>query len=374
MPDPRRCDVLVVGGGPAGSTCAWALRRAGVDVVVIDRAVFPRDKTCAGWITPAVVEALELDTEEYRQGRVFQPITEFVTGVIGGRGIHTRYEAPVSYGIRRCEFDRYLLERSRAQVREGTALRSLRRAADVWLANEEIAAPIVVGAGGHFCPVARSLDAVPRGEPSVVAQEIELVLDARQAEACRVRGEAPELYFCADLRGYGWCVRKQGVLNVGFGRLDHESLSARVQDFASVLRDAGRIPPGLPERFKGHAYLVYPLARRRLVHDGALLVGDAGGLAYAGSGEGIRPAVESGLLAARAILSARGHGADDLAPYGRAVEERFGRRDSKTFSALLPPSLSAFLGRRLLATHWSTRHVVLDRWFLHSERRALRVA
>lgn len=45
-----RCDVIVAGGGPAGSTCTWALRRAGLDVVVIDRATFPRDKVCAGWI------------------------------------------------------------------------------------------------------------------------------------------------------------------------------------------------------------------------------------------------------------------------------------------------------------------------------------
>ena len=56
------CDVLVVGGGPAGSTCAWKLRQAGADVTVIDRATFPRDKVCAGWITPPVINALGLDT------------------------------------------------------------------------------------------------------------------------------------------------------------------------------------------------------------------------------------------------------------------------------------------------------------------------
>ena len=55
----ERCDVLVVGGGPAGSSCAWRLRRAGLDVVVLDRKAFPRDKVCAGWITPQVARALE---------------------------------------------------------------------------------------------------------------------------------------------------------------------------------------------------------------------------------------------------------------------------------------------------------------------------
>ncbi|MGH8709796.1 MAG: FAD-dependent oxidoreductase, partial [Burkholderiales bacterium] len=46
------CDVLIVGGGPAGSTCAWQLVRASFDVLVLDKHTFPRDKVCAGWITP----------------------------------------------------------------------------------------------------------------------------------------------------------------------------------------------------------------------------------------------------------------------------------------------------------------------------------
>ena len=56
----RRCDAVVVGGGPAGSSCAWALRRAGADVVVLDRASCPRTPCRAGWVTPAVVSALAL--------------------------------------------------------------------------------------------------------------------------------------------------------------------------------------------------------------------------------------------------------------------------------------------------------------------------
>ena len=74
------CEVLVVGGGPAGSSCAWELRRRGVDVLVLDTATFPRDKVCAGWITPGVVEALSLDVEEYRRDRVFQTITGLGAG------------------------------------------------------------------------------------------------------------------------------------------------------------------------------------------------------------------------------------------------------------------------------------------------------
>lgn len=370
----RRCDVLVVGGGPAGSTCAWALRRGGADVVVLDRAVFPRDKPCAGWVTPPVFEALQLDPEEYRRGHVLQPISGFVTSWIGGPRIATGYGGVVSYGILRCEFDRFLLQRSKAYRCEGTALRTLRRVAGGWIANEEWSARMVVGAGGHFCPVARGLGAVPSAEPGVVAQEIELHMDARQQAACPVDAGAPELFFCPDLRGYGWCVRKQDVLNVGFGRVDRADLAPRVRDFVALLRESGRVPADLPTRFKGHAYLVYPFARRRLVHEGALLIGDAAGLAYSASGEGIRPAVESGLLAARTILAARGRRLDDLEPYAAAVEARFGRRGSNASSARLPSPLAAWIGRRLLSSPWAARRVVLDRWFLHADQAAMTAA
>src|SRR5689334_18636957 len=119
----ERCDVLIVGGGPAGSTCAWGLRRAGVDVTVMDKRQFPRGKTCAGWITPAVVRTLELDAQDYRAGgRVMQPITGFRTGMIGGRVVETHYPRPVSFGIRRCEFDEYLLRRCGARLRLGEAI------------------------------------------------------------------------------------------------------------------------------------------------------------------------------------------------------------------------------------------------------------
>src|SRR5260221_13358627 len=149
------CDCLVVGGGPAGSSCARALVLAGLDVVVLDKANFPRDKICAGWITPAVVDELELDLADYRCERTLQPITGFRTGVIGGRPVCTQYDRPVSYGIRRCEFDHYLLARAGARLRLGAPLRSLRREQDQWIVNDGIQAPVVVGAGGHFCPVAR---------------------------------------------------------------------------------------------------------------------------------------------------------------------------------------------------------------------------
>jgi flavin-dependent dehydrogenase len=84
------CEILIAGGGPAGSACAWKLRQAGLDVIVMDKAVFPRDKVCAGWITPQVVEDLAFDIDDYRAGRTFQPITGFRVGLIHGDRAHEK--------------------------------------------------------------------------------------------------------------------------------------------------------------------------------------------------------------------------------------------------------------------------------------------
>src|SRR4029077_12217728 len=87
----------------------------------------------------------------------------------------------------------------------------------------------------------------------------------------------------------------------------------------------GAVPAALPARWKGHAYLLYEARRPRLVDDGVLLVGDAAGLAYPASGEGVRPAVEWGVLAAETTLAARGQYARArLEPYRRELTARFG--------------------------------------------------
>ena len=56
---PRRCDVLVVGGGPSGSACAYWLASAGHDVVMVERKRYPREKTCGDGLTPRSVRQLE---------------------------------------------------------------------------------------------------------------------------------------------------------------------------------------------------------------------------------------------------------------------------------------------------------------------------
>jgi menaquinone-9 beta-reductase len=367
------CECLIVGGGPAGSACAWALERGGLRTVILDKSAFPRDKVCGGWITPQVIEELDVDSS-YARGRTFQPITGFRVGCIDGHITETRYRKPVSYGIRRFEFDDYLMRHSHARVIETTPFRSLERANGGWIVNGTIPARVVIGAGGHFCPVARHLNKSLGGEVIVAAQEAEFEMTPAQRDACSVQGEIPELYFCRDLRGYGWCFRKGDFLNIGLGRLDSHKLADHITDFLAYLRRTNRIAFDLPRKMLGHAYLLYGKTQRSFVDDGILLVGDAAGLAYSQSGEGIRPAVESGLLAARVLIEANGdYGRANLEKYRALLAARLGDRQewSTRIGAKLPPALMSSLGRLLLATPWFSRHVVIQNWFLHADEPAL---
>jgi menaquinone-9 beta-reductase len=357
-------DVLIIGGGPAGSSCAWGLRHSGLRVAILDKHVFPRDKVCGGWITPGVLEELKIDRADYARDRLLQPITGFRVGCIGEPPLKCDYEEQVSYGIRRREFDDYLLRRSGARLLLGEPVHDIQRAAGGWIVNERIRAHVLIGAGGHFCPVARFMGAHVCSEAAVVAQEVEFEMNKSQLAACRVAMERPELYFCRDMKGYGWCFRKHNVLNVGLGRADLNELSTHVSGFTKFLSSTGRISSDLP-RFTGHAYLLAIASTRAVASDDLLLIGDAAGLAYPYSGEGIRPAVQSGLHAAGQVVQRLSAGSK-LHPY-RAQSESKRQSAVNTVTNCLPQRWVGSVARRLLRRPWFVRNVVLNQWFLSAE-------
>src|SRR5262249_34612695 len=162
----------------------------------------------------------------------------------------------------------------------GEAVDEIRRDGNGWIVNHRIRAGMLVGAGGHFCPVARMLNDVldsrrdhhngtqqPTSEPVVVAQEAEFPIDADDA-SFGVERDMPELYFSPDLNGYGWCFRKQNYLNVGLGLLDRHACSATTKSFVAYLQARGRVPRHTAWRWRGHAYLLAEPRARMLVHDG----------------------------------------------------------------------------------------------------------
>jgi menaquinone-9 beta-reductase len=350
-------DAIVVGGGPAGSSCAGALGRAGLSVVVVDGAAFPRDKVCAGWVTPDVFRLLALSPEEYRaSGGTLQEIRGFRTGAFGQAPLETRYDGVVSHAIRRCEFDAFLLARAGVRVQQ-RHVASLRRAGGRWIVDDALSAPIVIGAGGHFCPVAHHLRGGRDTTPPIVAREAEFAVPAAADVAA-----PPTLYFCRDLAGYAWYIHKGGWVNVGIGRRSAQGFASHAAAFTALLARDPALAGIASVRWKGHAYLASGAGARPLVGEGLLTIGDAAGLAYPESGEGIRPAIESGLAAAAAVIEAGGRtGRDVFESYADRMRQRhppFHPRPAAVNRAVAPAA------RLLLRSRAFTRHVLLDRWFL----------
>lgn len=319
----RRADAIIVGGGPAGSTCAWKLRQAGLDVLVLDKAAFPRLKLCAGWVTPACLNALELAHEDYPHGLLTFETLRLHWGPLSIR------HASRQHSIRRWEFDDFLLRRSGAEVVEHN-VREIREEGGEYVIDERFRAKYLVGAGGTSCPVYRKQFRAERPRDAALQAatlELEFEYDWQDLD-CR-------LWFFSDgLPGYAWYVPKAGgQLNVGIGGMagqlgrggrklrDYWDLFMRRLEKNGLVRDAELQPRGYSYYLRG------PVERTR--SGNAFLVGDAAGLATRDMCEGIGPAVESGLRAARAISQGAEFSLADIAPLSgnsfvsRALERRF---------------------------------------------------
>lgn len=365
-------DALVVGGGPAGSTFAWRMVQDGGRPLILDRARFPRVKLCAGWITPPVIEALELDIDTYREQFTLQDFRGFNIWRLSGREVRAEYDRTVSYGIVRSEFDHYLLRRCGAEVLEGIEVETIRRDGEALIVNERWRTPLLVGAGGHFCPVARFLGVSARREKCLVTLELELELDDQEMAEFGVEAAMPEVGYFDDFRGYGWCFRKGRFLNIGIGRTQPENLGSHLGFFLEALRRRRKMPreSSFRERdFGGHAYKLHFVTPRPYLGDGVVLIGDAAGLTYNFSGEGIRPTVESANLAYRVVREAGGdYSRERLAGYRELLYEAFGEPlTGWRFRAMekLPSFWFRWVGRALLAVPPLARGVAIDRLFLH---------
>jgi flavin-dependent dehydrogenase len=292
----RSAEVIVVGGGPAGSAAARRLRQAGREVVVLDKAAFPRPKLCAGWITPEVVADLELDIQAYPHRFLsFRRLQWHLKGL--------RLPVPcVQHSIRRFEFDAWLLERCGAEVVQHT-VKDIQRDAEGFLIDSAWRCRYLIGAGGTSCPVYRTLfrDQLARDRTlQTVTLELEFPWEWQDPD-CHL------WFFEHGLPGYSWYVPKaRGWLNVGIGgmaaRLKRrgEDIRQHWQHLAAKLERQFRI--SLPEEPTGYSYYVRgPLNPARVGN--AFLTGDAAGLATRDLCEGIGPAIRSGQRAAESILS-----------------------------------------------------------------------
>ena len=290
-------DVAVVGGGPAGSSAAWKLKRGGADVLVLDKERFPRLKLCAGWITPDVVTDLALDRRTYpHRFLTFDRMHAHV------KGLHFKLHC-VQHSIRRFEFDAWLLERSGAEVVQHTVRNIRRESGGGYVIDETFRCRYLIGAGGTRCPVYRTFFrlANPRAsELQTVTLEHEFAYDWKDPD-CHL------WFFEKGLPGYSWYVPKaDGWLNVGVGgmadRIKRSGVDIK-QHWANLVRVLDRkLAAGAAYEPAGYSYYLRGNVEVARV-DEAFLTGDAAGLATRDMCEGIGPAVRSGLRAADAILT-----------------------------------------------------------------------
>lgn len=305
----QRAEVIIVGGGPAGSSCAWRLRQHGVDCLILDKETFPRLKLCAGWITPQVVADLEMDIAAYPHR-----FLTFETTRAHVRGLPFRMRSP-QHSIRRYEFDHWLLERSGAPVVRHM-VKDIVPQDGRYLIDGAFECRYLVGAGGTRCPVYRTLfrDINPRSkELQVAALEHELPYDWHD-------GDCHLWFFDGGLPGYGWYVPKgDGYVNLGVGgmaeRIKQSGTSIRWhwEQFAQRLRRQGLID-GLELAPQGYSYYLRDKVEVGRVGN-AFIIGDAAGLATRDMAEGIGPAVRSGLRSADAIAGGNAYDPNAIVAY-----------------------------------------------------------
>ncbi|MBN2390846.1 MAG: NAD(P)/FAD-dependent oxidoreductase [Anaerolineae bacterium] len=304
-----KTEVLIIGGGPAGAACAWYLWRHNIDCLLLDREPFPRVKLCAGWIQPQVLANLDIQPGEYPHS-----FTTFAALRIAIRGIS--FPLPTrQYAIRRIEFDHWLLQRSGARVVTHHA-RTIAQADGGYVVDGEYFGKYLVGAGGTHCLVYRTFfqDVHPRAPDTLIVTQEEEFPYAYTDPRCY-------LWFAENkLPGYAWYVPKAGgYINVGVGgkveilKANGDTIMRYWDMLVEKLTRRGLVR-NYPFTPKGHGYyLRQNLSNVRV--DNAFIVGDAVGLATLDMGEGIGPAIQSGLLAAAAIVHGTDYTVDTIRRY-----------------------------------------------------------
>ena len=302
-------EVIVVGAGPAGSACAWKLNQSGKQTVLIDKKVFPRHKLCAGWITPGVLKNLQFKKEEYPFGIL---TFERLFFHVGDR----KFRVPTcQYSVRRYEFDHWLLKRAAVPLHRH-AVQTIKKENGDFIIDNSYRSRYLVGAGGTHCPVYGAFfkDINSRGQQWLITTiEEEFKYDYKEAN-CHL------WFFENKLPGYAWYVPKaDGYLNVGIGgkflklKKSGKTIRRHWDDFIAKLEERSLVR-GHTYRPRGYNYyLKQPLPAGQIGN--AFIIGDAAGLATLDLGEGIGPAIKSGILAADAILSGRRFSTRSIARY-----------------------------------------------------------
>ena len=245
----------MVGGGPGGSTTAWRLAPAGVRPLLLDAAVFPRVKICAGWVTPVALADVEIEPETYPH--TIQPFTACRLAFAGTRH-ETRWRAP---GQLRHPAPRVRPPPARARGR-GRSRRPLRRARGRghrerdWRAGDDRARratrpPSSSAPAATTAPWRGRSARSPSARRSSSPRRARRGCPRRRSPALARFMDAPELYVEPDLRGYGWYFPKGDWVNIGIGCTGggrRQPAPAARRAASQALRASGRLPDGAADR------------------------------------------------------------------------------------------------------------------------------
>ncbi|MGH9779762.1 MAG: NAD(P)/FAD-dependent oxidoreductase [Candidatus Acidiferrales bacterium] len=308
-------DVLIIGAGPAGSTAAKRLADARYRTLLVDKARFPRHKTCASWINRLAFERFPY-LEAHRDELVDSPFhgVSFFDDDLGRRADWTE-RRPSGYLSLRSKFDNALKDiavRAGAEFREGSGLAALEVAGGrvtIRLdTGEEVTSRALIGADGAHSRVAH-LAGLRTGwskNEYVLCANEDLPYPA--GEIARHYSARPPLLVALrfdGLTGYGWIFPKRKHICIGIGGRLREG--ERIQDlytkFFRAAQARGLLPAGAAP--KDVYYDLDPAGAVNkggpLVRGPVVLVGDAGGFVSGSTGEGIYPGMESARLAAELV-------------------------------------------------------------------------
>lgn len=308
-------DVIVVGAGPAGATAARGLAGLGVDTLIVERARLPRYKSCAGGVPVRTARILGFPIDAV--------IEDTVTGVTvtdRGRDAITRWSrAPLVHMVMRDRFDALLTDHARAagaRLTEGVTVRGVEREGDGFrlrTSSGALRCRYLVGADGVNSIAGRALG-LGQGLGVGVALEAEVRAGVEAAACWRGRMNLDLGY---HPWGYAWVFPKRRVLSIGLVLAPRAA--GELRDELHRYLDRLGLANTPVERLVGHKIL-FRRGATPIAGGGALLLGDAAGLADELGAEGIYFAVRSGQLAATAIARASARGARELQGYERSVD------------------------------------------------------
>jgi geranylgeranyl reductase family protein len=295
-------DLIVVGGGPAGATCARRAAQLGLEVLLLEKANHPRRKACGGGVTVRAKDALDFDLSSAIEREAYGVRIYSPSGLI----LEQSGPEPSGFTVRRESFDSLLLQKAReagAEVIEGTKVEDATEKSDSVVAVTEgctYKGRLLVGADGTNSIVARRTGIKTRWRDDEVGLCIEASVPMDPSEISRIVYEKSliEIHFGPVLYGYAWAFPKKTEFSLGIGvRVSKmRNLKDAWKRFVSSFEERHSVKCDLQDTIAARLPLRGKI--RDTCSKRVMLVGDAAGYVAPVTGEGIIYAIESGKIAA----------------------------------------------------------------------------